>query len=179
MWFLFFVIACLYCLLHFVWESILAPSLRLNLRFELFALRDKLRNLKLSQPNLTDEAFRSVEDGIHSSLRILYDIDIPLLLHCDALVKKDIKLQERIAKRRALVVEANCPELNEIIVSVRKKVEAAACFNSGGWFLYLVPIAFVVFCFRRMFSPIVSLLYIPQSELERFVPHRQLEGCPA
>ena len=32
---------------HFVYESILAPSLRLSLRFRLFALRDEARQLKI------------------------------------------------------------------------------------------------------------------------------------
>ena len=40
----------LVALYHFILEAILAPSARLKLRFELLALRDTLRNLKIPTP---------------------------------------------------------------------------------------------------------------------------------
>jgi hypothetical protein len=47
--------------LHFVYESILAPSLRLSLRFTLFALRDEVRQLKIDcASSLSDNGTRAI-----------------------------------------------------------------------------------------------------------------------
>lgn len=39
----------IFAIYHFVYESIIAPNVRLELRFELFKLRDELRNIKLNR----------------------------------------------------------------------------------------------------------------------------------
>src|SRR2546427_5829956 len=44
-------------------------------------------------------------------------------------------------------------------LELRKKLERTAFVNSGGWFLYIVPIAIVIACFKRICSPLFSILY--------------------
>jgi hypothetical protein len=174
------IVAGLYCVLHFIWESIIAPSVRLTIRFELFALRDRLRSLKIAQKELTDDAFHSVEDGIHSALHVLYDIDLPLLLHIKSAINKDDKLQERIKRRQAVVSESGCDELHEIMNKVQAIVEKTAVINTGWLILYIFPIGFVaIFCRRSFLSPIAKLLYAPKSEVGRLVPESSVELCPA
>jgi len=174
------LVAGFYAVLHFVWESIIAPSVRLGIRFELFALRDRLRRLKIMQNGLTDGAYHSVEDGIHSALHILYDIDLPLLKLLENAIRKDEKLQERIRKRQALVADSGCDELNEIMRAVQKIVEKTAVINSGGWLvLYIVPLMpLAIFC-HKVFSPIANILYAPKSEVDRLLPESSVDFCPA
>jgi len=103
---LIFLILGLYALLHFILESIVAPSVRFNIRLDLFAMRDKLRLLKINDPEIGDEVFGVLQDGINGAIKYLYDIDIPFLLHCDVLVNRDPQLKESVEKRRAAVMNA-------------------------------------------------------------------------
>jgi hypothetical protein len=53
--------------LHFVYESILAPSFRLSLRFKLFVLRDEVRQLKIDcASSLNDRHFDFLQDSINN-----------------------------------------------------------------------------------------------------------------
>src|ERR1035441_10315344 len=91
---LIFLFACVYALLHFIWEGILAPSLRHNIRLDLFALRDNLRRLKINNPELPNDAFNTVQDGLNGAIKHLSDIDIPLLVYCDSIVKRDADISD-------------------------------------------------------------------------------------
>ncbi|MGH8330614.1 MAG: hypothetical protein ACRER3_22985, partial [Pseudomonas fluorescens] len=52
---------------HFVFESILAPSFRLKLRFEIFALRDELRLLKIEcESSLHDKHFEYLQSSLNT-----------------------------------------------------------------------------------------------------------------
>jgi|ERR1035441_4210233 hypothetical protein len=170
---LIFLFACVYALLHFIWEGILAPSLRHNIRLDLFALRDNLRRLKINNPELPNDAFNTVQDGLNGAIKHLSDIDIPLLVYCDSIVKRDAKLKEVVEKRRDVVLSANSKELIEIAGQIRQKIEHASRINSGGWYLYIIPAAAGFLCLKSVCSPIFTILYIPNWQLEKIMPERE------
>ena len=174
-----FLIGCLYALLHFIWEGILAPSLRQSIRIDLFCLRDKLRRLKINNPELSGEAFSTVQDGLNSAIQHLNGIDVPFLVYCDSLVRRDQKLKECVEKRKHIVISANSPELLAIASQIRAKVENAARINSGGLYLYLIPIFAGYLCIKWTCSPIFTMLYMPNWQLEKIMPESDMEMSPA
>jgi hypothetical protein len=173
MWFFIFLASGVFALLHFVWQGIVAPSMRLELRFRIFALRDKLRRLKLADQPLNDEAFTTAEDALIAALRVLYEIDIPLLVHCDSLVAADQKFKEQVQKRMEIIKCSNSSELEDIMNDLRKQVERAAVINSGGWILYVLPPVFMFLFFKRLFSPIFSVIYMNRAQINKIVPERE------
>jgi hypothetical protein len=173
MWYFIFLVSGVYALLHFVWQSIISPSIRLEIRFRIFALRDELRRLKLEDQNLSSEAFRTVEDGLNSALQILYEIDIPILIHCDARANTDPQLKEHVQKRMAIIKDANSIELEKIVAHLRKNIERAALVNSGGWILYVLPPMLMVLCFKRLCSPIFSVIYMNRAEINKIFPESE------
>lgn len=70
------VLAFLICLIHFIYQAILLPSLRQNARDELFILRDELRtNLIKNQKEMdksTLQAYKKVDDGINRAIGRLH-----------------------------------------------------------------------------------------------------------
>ncbi len=174
-----FLVAGLYSLLHFIWEGIIAPSMRQSIRIDLFALRDELRRLKISEPDMPMEAFNAVQDGLNSTICHLNGIDVPFLVYCDKMVDRDPKLKECVEKRQELVRSANSPALVKIAGQIRLKVEAAARTNSGGLYLYLVPIVLGYLCLKWTCSPIFTMLYIPSWQLEKIMPESDMELSPA
>ncbi len=174
-----FLILCLYALLHFIFESIVAPSARFNIRLDLFALRDEARRLRIKSPEIGDEAFGVVQDGLNAAIKYLYEIDILILVHCDVMVNRDKRFKERVEKRRAVVMATNSSELIYITNQLRKKVESAALINNGGWLLYVIPILFAALVLKRACAPIFSVLYLSNHELEKIFPEKRVELAAA
>jgi hypothetical protein len=110
---------------------------------------------------------------------VLYEIDIPLLTHCDSYIAKDPQLKGRVDKRRAILEKANSKELNALTFRMRKKLEHAAVVNSGSWFLYIVPIAIVGSLFKWVCAPAMNIIFVSRSELQKIAPARELEVSPA
>jgi hypothetical protein len=64
-------------LAHFIYESIVAPSLRLKIRYDLFALRDELRFLKIKRgSSLDDKHYVYLQDSINTMISHLARYDI-------------------------------------------------------------------------------------------------------
>ena len=42
-----FVITVFFAIIHFIYESIVLPSIRLNIRYKLFSIRDKIIEKKM------------------------------------------------------------------------------------------------------------------------------------
>ena len=57
-------------MMHFIYESIILPSIRLSLRFKLFALRDQLRRMVM-QGTASDEVFRIQQSSINNAINML------------------------------------------------------------------------------------------------------------
>ena len=124
---------------------------------------------------MSAEAFNAVQDGLNSAICHLNGIDVPFLVYCDKMVGRDPKLKECVEKRQELVRSANSPSLLKIAGQIRLKVETAARTNSGGLYLYLVPIALGYLCVKWTCSPIFTMLYIPSQQLEKIMPESDLE----
>jgi hypothetical protein len=128
-------------LIHFIYEGILAPSFRATLRLNLFALRDRLRKLKMEkQDELSDEVFRELQDSINFAAVRLNQIDLRLLKNARDAFERDEKLRRRVERRIAMIEACPVAELHEIRREYFEVLDNALATNMGGWFPYLVPI---------------------------------------
>lgn len=69
----------LLALFHFIYESILAPSFRMKLHFELGALQDQLRCLQ-REGSVRVEHARYLDDSLSSLLCMLHRFDVAMLV---------------------------------------------------------------------------------------------------
>lgn len=166
-------------IIHFVYESILLPSIRLRLRFRMFALRDDLRSLACEKTDeLDSKVYEQMQDSINTALAFLYRIDVRSIYEVAQLLKSDTSLKERAGKRAHEIENYPMEELQNI----RRKcltVFALALFaNSAIFFLYLgiplILIAFIMFIFNRLNEVVAKLNIIfksvicaPEKEIER------------
>src|SRR5687767_577256 len=87
-------------IIHFVYESIIAPSLRLSLRYKLFALRDEIRELKMAYGNLfADRHFHYMQDSLNALLSVLDRFDLAALIAVGRELKQDPELRKRVEMR--------------------------------------------------------------------------------
>jgi hypothetical protein len=139
------------CCFHFLYEMIVAPSLRLNLGFRLFALRDQLRRLKMTAADeLDDRHFHGLQDSLNALVRTLDVFDLSLLVRLRNLAKQDAAFRARVEARASVLDGSDMPEFLEIRKrSIRIALEALAV-NSGGWIVYLIPVLFAVSFYSRV-----------------------------
>src|SRR5262245_37669523 len=128
--------------LHFVYEMIVAPSLRMAARYRLFALRDELRTLKASGA-LEEQHFRYLQDSLNALIRALDAFNLSLLIRWEHLLRRDTAFRARVEERLKVLDEcSNTAALRIRAESVRIALEGFV-INCGGGLLYLAPVLFL------------------------------------
>jgi hypothetical protein len=119
---------------HFVYESILAPSFRLSLRFRLFVLRDEVRQLKIEcVRSLNDEHFVFLQDSINGLISILHRFDMASLFGVEFESRKDPEFLKQAEARSRMLDDCKIPRVREIGNQALKIAAEALFVNSGAW----------------------------------------------
>jgi hypothetical protein len=151
-------------LLHFIYESILAPSFRLHLRFQLFRLRDELRNLKIDRTGLDDRHFYYLQDSINTLIANLARFDAATLARIEAELRRNSGLRQRSTARSKVMDDCDVAEARLIRRKCNQIGAAALVVNSGGWAIYVVPVLFVLAGFSELKRRIKAVLSISESD---------------
>ena len=174
------VIICVLALLHFVYDGIVAPSLRLRLRFRLFALRDRLRDVKFVEGDrVSDEVFLCLQNGINGATRLLSIFDVSTMVQASREIERDKEVAQRLAKREELLRWCPVEEVAEIRRQVGTTMFYALCVNSGAWFLFVAPIGVIVVCIKSLLqwvkslflTRVKSLFLISEEEVVKMFPN--------
>lgn len=167
------LIAVLLAILHFVYESIVLPSIRMRLRDNLFRLRDELRRIRIDQPEKCDrQVFLFLDTGICRFLNKLSLMTFALKHDVDRAMEHDPSLKNEIERRLRAVESCDSAEFRRIYGDVHKVLTCALLANSGAWFFYLIPIALAVCCFSRVATAVKELLMMPSRQSETIFSHQ-------
>ena len=170
-----FLVVTLY---HFVYESILAPSMRLKLRFELFVLRDRVRKLKIENyESFKDKHFYYLQDSLNNLIALLARFDCATLARIEAEMKRHPEMRRRAEERSRTLDDCDLEEAREIRCESLKLASKALAVNSGGWLVYILPplavaaawfgLSSYVSSFKRRIKAVIA---IPQSDIRRVAP---------
>jgi len=150
---------CFLALIHFVFEGIIAPSMRMSLRNKLFELRDEIRELKEIGLNPQDEAvFWHIHDGINSFINKLPH-------------KTNPHLKNVIDARIHMMESCTNSQLKTIFTKTTTVVEEAFLINMGGWFFYVLPIAVALFAVGYLKRIASSIIVAPSVDTNRLFKH--------
>jgi hypothetical protein len=128
---------------HFVYESIVAPSLRLSLRLRLFDLRDEVEQLKTEcvDSECVDSKKGShceyLQDSIDGLISRLHRVDVASLLGVEFECRKDPDFLAQAQKRARILDDCPAPRVREIRKQTLKIAAAALIVNSGAWVVLL------------------------------------------
>jgi hypothetical protein len=163
--FFFCILAAVY---HLMWESLIAPTFRMKFRFELFMLRDKVRLYQCEET--TSEPDRSVAEDVESminhAIQLLHTATISSIQSARKELSENRDLKKRIEKRHASI-EANV-EMKAISSRVTDLVASGFIVNSGGWFIYLIPVLGVMLSITALKRSLDQVLAAKSYELESF-----------
>lgn len=142
---------------HFAYDGVILPSIRMGLRNKLFVLRDQLRALKTAG-DCEDGAFDLVHDGINFYLTRLSALTISFQVEYAKRYQSDQGLRERVERRRAIIESCRNPEIRRIVKEADAVLQNAMIANTGGWYVYVVPIAIVVVFIKKISTVAKELL---------------------
>ena len=133
---------------HFIYEAIVAPSIRLKKRFELFRLRDELRIIKVRRgAALNDKHYNFLQNSINTLIRNLSAFDLCTMMCARADILHDKELAKRINEHSKVLDDCSIDAAKEIRRNIIKFARDAFVVNSGAWAVYVVP---VVVLFSRL-----------------------------
>lgn len=166
------IAACAF--LHFIYEGIVAPSIRTKLRNDMFELRDELRNLHISKDDrCSREAFEIAHTGVNQYLDRLHAVTISFMRRFRE-AYKDADFRADVERRQMVLNSCESTELRKIVASANSRIELALFANSAGWLIYLVPVALLGICIkaitRWVHRRISQLFATPEAGTFRLMP---------
>lgn len=149
-----------FAIYHFVYESIIAPNIRLELRFELFKLRDELRNIKLNTElsKNDNEVFNMLDETVCVAINRLPFFNVSSNIDASREFENNKSFKERVLKKTNLIESTNIIEFQEINKKIMKTTFRAFLTNIGGLIFMLTPFIIVLF-FLSVFSTSVKNIF--------------------
>lgn len=165
------IIAALLAVIHFIYESILLPVIRLHLRNRLFVLRDEIRDVMI-QENIQgkDEAFMFVHDGICKFLNRLPEITLDVKAGVENEIKENPSLYKDTMERINKIKSHENKRLVLIFNETNMVLQKAFIANAGAWLVYLVPIVLLMLSIRKIADLAAELIAMPTVATERLIP---------
>lgn len=153
---LFFIMFSL-VLLHYIYESMIAPSLRHSLRYKFFKLRDELREEGQNKHSKDEayllELFDNIICDMISSMRFINMKNyFYLKKHSD---KKEIK--GSVKEVQEMIDKTDNPVLKKVNKEITELGANALMINNGGIIPYLVVLYLVYVIFKAPYNIISSL----------------------
>jgi len=162
-------------LFHFIYEGIWAPTARMELRNDLFSLRDELRKLRISgDAKCSKEAFEIAHDGINQYINRLHWVTISFeRTYSRAMKKRDFR--DVVKRRTRILGAAENEQLRLIAHRANGVIENAYFANAGGWLPYVLTLALIAFLVsgvRSRFSRLLDrrasqVLATPEAKTEK------------
>jgi hypothetical protein len=160
-------------LIHFIYESILAPSWRLNLRCRLFALRDELRALKTDcRSRLDDEHYAYLQNSIDTMIAMLHRYDVAAIAASELRYHRDPEFRRRVDIRTRILEECTVPQAQSIRRRSVELIARATAVNSGMLCAPLYPLAVMGIGFSTAQKLLRKLAALSRRELESVAPER-------
>jgi hypothetical protein len=166
----FLIVLAWLAIFHFVYEGIIAPAARIRLRNQLFVTRDQLRQAKIDGVAEGDEeVFWQVHDGVNFFLSRLPHLTVTTQVSATEAYRRDAKLAAVVDERIARV--AKCQDAR--LTGARDKtvavmLEAYVC-NSGGWTVYVLPVALFFVAYSKLKRLVTSLILTPEAQTAKLL----------
>lgn len=142
---------------HFVYENIIAPMFRVETRYELFRLRDEIREDRSVCNPKDDEAFRIVDGQICSAIRRLHTIDLPTHYIATKEYFENETFRKRVDKKISVLKDCANPRIKEARHELTLITLKVIVINSGGWVYVLVPVIAAVLVVSSLTHSLKSL----------------------
>lgn len=168
------IILFVLALFHFVYESIIGPSIHVALRYHLFALRDRLRREKyLHHDEIDPRVFRHLEDSVNASIRFLPTLDLAGFRAFANAYERDMELRERLRRRMDILNDCPVKSIEALRADHYRIAVKAAVTNNFCLLLYILPVFYVIHHFQKIRAALKALFFVSEGEMDRIIGHRR------
>jgi len=162
---IFIILLFLACGLLFVWEAIIAPSIRLQLRFQMFAERDRLRALHAAVNSGVDsEVFDYAHQYVNAGINCIHIGNVFLLVKAQMEFRRNKALQEQMDAIVRLFDRSNNAELRSIRNRVLKIGIWAVLVNSTVVIIIAIPFITIIPIAVRAQRAVANFFWILASQ---------------
>ncbi|HZL44859.1 MAG TPA: hypothetical protein VFC28_01415 [Opitutaceae bacterium] len=157
--------------LHFVYEAIVLPSVRASRRFRLFALRDRLRNLRFASGiSINDEAFSALDSSLSWQLENQHRLTFSMIISANNSYIDDKKFRSEVDRTSKAIGNCQIQEFLAIRQQAAEHMVGTIAWNCGGLLGYFLPPASVYFSMRLIMVTVLKVVVLPERDLERLAP---------
>lgn len=153
-----FVLILVFALFHFVYESTIAPMIRLELRYKLFRLRDDIRSYAIDQvePDNT-KAIELLDKSICAVIARLSMIDLENSVVAQLESDKNPKFRDAVERRKNYLQNSESKKIREINAKLLHYSALALVCNSGGWSYLAIPFYMITALFSLVSNSLKRL----------------------
>ena len=160
-------------IVHFIYDGIIAPTIRFHLRNDLFSLRDRIRRL-IIEGNLSSsdkETILFVDNSIGFFLNKLSSLGLRTYYVARREIVKNEELGKTVEKRLSSMKQLQNNEIQDIFAKAIVIVGKAFIFNSGILLLLaiLIPLIIGLTLIKKFKKHISALVMIPPKVANRFI----------
>lgn len=150
---------------HFIYEGIIAPTLRDKLRHQMFELRDQLRSIQIQDgKRCPREAFDIAHEGINQYVNRIHWLTVSFMREFNR-VHRDPKIRAETKRRREAVENCGHPEVQRIVKAANGVLERAFAVNSGPFIAYFLVLLAAYAAMKYGVTKVSGLLYGKASEV--------------
>lgn len=156
---------------HFFYESIVAPTVRARIRFDLFVARARLNIIKRQNKASFDERhYVHLRDSLNSLINHMYRMELLTAIHALMCVKSDAQLRKVVDARARVLDDCNLKSVKDVRASSLALMAQVIRANCFGWFFFLFPFVYVEVCYTYIRDKLKILLAVPDKSLEYIAP---------
>ena len=159
--------------LHYIYEGIILPVIRLHFRYRLFAIRDQVR--RLQDDRISDQLYQYMQENVNNAIALLPRITFSFIKDSENYLKENPNLSNRIERRAQAFVECEAEVVRDIHYNTYKIVLLALGANCLGLIAYILPIFFIGIAIAKIKETVKRIISVPENET---VIYDNL-GCPA
>ncbi len=170
---------------HYVYEGAIVPAIRIDLRYKMFALRDRLRKAKESAGSeFNDELFSFIDGAISARIRHLPFLNLWIAYFINKEVHKNSELNAAVFRRWEEIGKCPVQEVKNIDRLMARYHLFALLTNSGGWLIFLLPflmlavcvisiLGFYQLCKNKIREKLLRISLAPESQIRRVAVYEE------
>lgn len=165
------IVAFYVCAISYVYHGIIAPSIRDELRYQLFALRDRLRWLRHDHgAECSEELFLLLDEGISRWINRLPLLTLSLMVKLELKMESDREFQKAVKHSRRLIAECGLAEVDEIVRDMNRVFDKALVCNTLGWVPLVLLALWVSSTVRRIRTAVSDVALIRNDQAAGLSP---------
>lgn len=167
-----FLLLLYLALWHYIYEAILAPSLRLRLKHRLFALRDQLRMIQIERDSqVMQEDIAILHDGLNYYMSRLDRVTPSLVVRSHRRMQANPAMRKAVEKRAMIVASSRDQRIHRISDDIDQVLSRVLLVNAGGWGMYILPLVIAWRAYARLQRRVADLFMTPEKSMNAMMDH--------